>query len=184
MLEIEQKYRVGDPAPLLARMAALGLHLGAVQVEADHYLNAPDRDFARTDEAFRLRRIAAQNYLTYKGPKKAGPVKTREELEIAVPDGDEAAAQYLKLFACLGYRFVTVVTKQRRSASWQRDGFDLTLCLDEVAGLGCFAEVEVLAEPERVEAARAVVQAVAGDLGLTTVEPRSYLGMVLETVGR
>lgn len=184
MLEIEQKYRLADTVGFLARLEAAGLHLGDPHVEADHYLNAPDRDFARTDEAFRLRRSGDQNYLTYKGPKQPGPVKTREELEIAVPPGDEAAAQYLRLFACLGYRFVTVVTKHRRSVSWQRDGFDLTLCLDEVADLGSFAEVEVVTDPAQVDAARALVQTVAGELGLTQVEPRSYLRMVLEVQGR
>ena len=183
MLEIEQKYRLADPAAFLTRLAALGLHLGAARIEGDIYLNAPDRDFARTGEAFRLRRIGAHNYLTYKGPKQPGPVKTREELEIAMPEGVEAATQYLRLFAHLGYRVVTTVSKLRRSATWQREGFDLTLCLDEVDGLGTFAEVEVLADPAQVDAARALVQTVAGELGLTHVEPRSYLGMVLEGQG-
>ena len=60
--------------------------------EADHYFNAPDRDFARTDEAFRLRRIGAANFVTYKGPKRDAQRKMRTEIEVPLPDGDEAAA--------------------------------------------------------------------------------------------
>jgi adenylate cyclase class 2 len=179
MLEIEQKFRVADPGPLLQRLADLGAHLGAAQVEADHYLNAPDRDFKQTGEAFRLRRIGARNLLTYKGRKDPGPVKVREELELPLPDGDAVAEQYLRLFACLGYRAVAVVRKSRQMADYQCEGFDMTLCLDRVDGLGWFCEIEILAEREQLEKARTIVERVARDLDLTDLEPRSYLGLVL-----
>jgi adenylate cyclase class 2 len=181
MLEIEQKFRVSDPAALVERLAGLGVQLGAAHGESDHYMNAPDRDFAQTGEAFRLRRIAEQNFLTFKGRKDPGPVKVREELELPLPPGDEAAEQYLKLFGLLGYRFVAVVRKQRRSGPYQREGFELTLCLDEVEGLGGFCEIEILAERDKLDRARTIVETVARELGLTTLEPRSYLGMVLGT---
>jgi adenylate cyclase class 2 len=179
MLEIEQKYARADFVALERRLAEWGAALAEEHTEADHYLNAPDRDFAKTDEAFRLRRIGEENYLTYKGPKRADVVKVRTELEIRLPDGEKAATDFLQLFSHLGYRFVAVVRKQRRTFKMKRGGFDLTVCLDDAEGLGHYAEVEVLAPEERRDAARAVLAETAAALGLSEVERRSYLGLLL-----
>src|SRR5262245_51799899 len=70
MLAVEAKYRLTDQTAVEARLREWGATLVANHAEADHYLNAPDRDFARTDEAFRLRRIGERNFLTYKGPRQ------------------------------------------------------------------------------------------------------------------
>ena len=180
MLEIEQKFAHADFAALERRLADWGVSASGEHLEADHYFNAPDRDFAKTGEAFRLRRIGDTNFLTYKGPKQAAVVKIRTELEFPLHDGDEAAAQMTQLLQHLGYRPVAVVTKRRREYPLQRGDFHLTICLDEVAGLGRFAEVEILASQEQTEAAREVLQAVAAQLELKDVEPRSYLTMILQ----
>ncbi len=179
MLEIEQKYAHADFAALEQRLAEWGLPQAEEHTEADHYLNAPDRDFARTDEAFRLRRIGETNYLTYKGPKRADVVKVRTELEVRLPDGEQAAMDFLQLFSHLGYRPVAIVRKHRRTYKMTRGGFDLTICLDEVEKLGRFAEVEVLAPENQREAARTVLSEIAAALGLSEVERRSYLSMLL-----
>jgi adenylate cyclase class 2 len=180
MLEIEQKFARADFAAIQRRLADWGVTAAEEHVEADHYFNAPDRDFARTDEAFRLRRVGAANFLTYKGPKQAAAVKIRTELEVPLPDGDAAAAQFTQLLLHLGYRPVAVVTKRRQMYPLARGGFQLTICLDEVESLGRFAEVEILAPEERTDAARQVLQEVAAELGLSDVERRSYLGMILQ----
>src|SRR5262245_43521447 len=91
MLEIEQKFAHADFAAIERRLAEWEARPGEAHTEADHYFNAPDRDFAHTDEAFRLRRIGEANFLTYKGPKHGGPVKVRTELEIPLRDGTTAA---------------------------------------------------------------------------------------------
>jgi adenylate cyclase class 2 len=179
MLEIEQKYAGVDFALLERRLAEWGATLAEEHVEADHYVNAPDRDFARTDEVLRLRRIGPANFFTYKGPKRDSPVKARTELEAPLAPGEEAARKYLELLGHLGYRPTAVVRKRRRSYKTQRGGFALTICLDEVDGLGRFAEVEVMAEETQLEAARSVLAEAAAALGLTAVERRSYLGLVL-----
>ena len=51
------------------------------------------------------------------------------------------------------------------------------MCIDEVENLGSFAEVEALAE--EAGHAGAVLGRLADELGLTRVEPRSYIAMVL-----
>src|SRR5205085_12385196 len=115
MLEIEQKFARADFAAVERRLAERGAGPAEEHNEADHYFNAPDRDFARTDEAFRLRRVGRANFLTYKGPKRDPNVKIRTELEVPLPDGDQAAAQFTQLLTHLGYRPVAVVRKRRRS---------------------------------------------------------------------
>ena len=80
MLEIEMKFPIGDISKLQSKLTALPAKEAVSVSEADHYFNAPDRDFARTDEALRLRRIGDSNIVTYKGPKQAGITKTRTEL--------------------------------------------------------------------------------------------------------
>jgi adenylate cyclase class 2 len=183
MLEIEQKFRDADFHRIEEQLRGWGVHLDAGHQEADHYFNAPDRDFARTGEAFRLRRVGADNCLTYKGPRHAGPVKTRMELEIPVQGGEEGAEKMTRLLGHLGYRPVAVVRKHRRSVTLEREGYTVTLCLDEVEHLGRFAEIEILAEEESKQQAQRVVTDLAGELQLGEVEPRSYLPMVLQALG-
>ena len=181
MLEIEQKFRVLDHAAVRAALARMGGESAGVVAEEDLYFNAPDRDFAATGEAFRLRRVGDVNVLTYKGPKRAGPVKTRPEIELTVAGGDAGAATAAALLAGLGYRPVAVVRKDR--ATFGVLGFGeppVTVCLDTVERVGTFVEVEAVADEAMAEAAQAAVLTVAAELGLTDLEPRSYLRMLLE----
>jgi pantoate--beta-alanine ligase len=184
MLEIEQKYANIDPVDLRSRLGRLGAGPEVVHVEEDHYFNAADRDFARTGEAFRLRRIGPANFFTYKGPKQVAALKVRLEREIALPDGDEAAAQHAEVLKLLGFRAVAVVRKRRSSFALRREGVDTTVCLDEVENLGTFAEVEAIAEQDQAAHAGAVLARLADDLGLKQVEPRSYIGLVLAHLAR
>jgi pantoate--beta-alanine ligase len=177
--EIEQKYAHADFDGVEQRLARFQAGPPEVEHEADHYFNAPDRDFVQTSEAFRLRRVGERNLLTYKGPRQAGPMKTRPELEIPLLPGEEAARQMQTLLEYLGFRFVTVVRKTRRSFPLAYQGWRLTLCLDEVEELGRFVELEILAPPEQATEAQAVLGSLAGELGLTEVQPRSYLGLLL-----
>jgi adenylate cyclase class IV len=64
-----------------------------------------------------------------------------------------------------------------------RDGFAVTVCLDAVADLGDFAEVEILAEEDRLPAAQTVLATLAAELGLSAIEKGSYLGLVLARLG-
>jgi adenylate cyclase class 2 len=178
MLEVEVKYRLPDPTAVEARLRAWGAVQVADHAEADHYLNAPDRDFARTDEALRLRRIGAANFLTYKGPRKDWASKTRTEVEVPCPPGDAAEA-FLKLFGHLGYRPTAVVRKRRRIYEWTRDGFTVHACLDDVDGVGRFVELEIVADDAQYEAAKATVLQVAAELDLGATETRSYLEQLL-----
>ncbi len=185
MLEIELKFPVSDRAHLLSRLRALGYTPAQPRAEVDVYFAAPDRDFAKTDEALRLRRIASTNVLTYKGPRQGTAAKTRLECEVPLADGPEAAACMEQLLGHLGYRLVGNVRKERTPLhqDWPALGpaapFPIEVCLDDVEGLGTFAELEVIVRAEDRAGGEAAVRGLAGQLGLDRDERRSYLEMTL-----
>ena len=181
MLEIEAKYLLSDQAEIEQRLRELGGELVEERRDEDYYLNAPDRDFARTDEAFRLRRIGENNFLTYKGPRHDSLTKSRQELEFPCLPGQEAADKFLQLFNHLGYRYTATVRKQRRIYELRREKFIVHACLDRVEKVGQFIELEIVAEPAYLEEARAVLFKLAQELNLGKTEPRSYLEMLLES---
>ena len=180
MLEVEVKYRNADRAAAVATLLDWGATLAQDRTDADLYFQGPDRDFKATGEAFRLRRIGAKNYLTYKGPKRDTETKTRPEIEVPLGEGDEVAADTERLFVALGYKPVIAVRKKRRVYTFERDGFDMEACFDTLDGVGDFVELEIIAEEADYERAKAALLAAAAELGLTDKEPRSYLGLVLE----
>jgi adenylate cyclase, class 2 len=183
MLEIEMKFRVADFGAIEQHLRQWAARAGEPLDEADHYFNAPDRDFARTDEAFRLRRIGDHNRITYKGPKQGGPAKTRTEVELALESGPAAADAFGRLVEHLGYRATAVVRKRRTPYHFDRERFALEVCCDEVEQLGRFVEVEIVAGPDQRAHAEQVILAVVAELGLRTPEPRAYLQMVLALRG-
>jgi pantoate--beta-alanine ligase len=183
MLEVEMKFRDADFAALEARLAAWGAGPPTDREDADHYFNAPHRDFARTDEALRLRRIGEANFVTYKGPKRDLQTKTRTEVEIPLAPGDAAAEGFAQVLQHLGFRPVAVVRKRRRLYTFEREGFHLEVCLDDVAEVGRFAELEIQATEQQLDAARDTLLRAAQDLGLSASERRAYLQLLLEQRG-
>jgi adenylate cyclase class 2 len=177
------KFAVADFDAVRQHLAQWHAIARATIAEADHYFNAPDRDFAQTDEAFRLRCIGTTNRVTYKGPKQGGPTKTRTEIEIGLEPGPDIAEQFRRLVQCLGYRPTAVVTKRRTIHEFARDGFAMQACLDDVESLGRFVEIDIMAEPDQKQRAQAVLLQVVGELELPASEPRSYLEMVLAKTG-
>jgi adenylate cyclase class 2 len=179
MLEVEMKFPVTEFGPLEKALAGWGA-TAVRRTDVDHYFNAPDRDFAKTDEALRVRCIGDENFVTYKGPKLDPRTKTRTEIEVGVAAGEKAAEDFRRLLTHLGYRFVAAVRKRRAIYHLVRDGFELEACLDEVENVGRFAELEIQAPEKDLDRARGVLLGAAGDLHLTTSERRSYLEMLLE----
>jgi adenylate cyclase class 2 len=179
MLEVEMKFGDVDFAHLEQQLRDGGAHAEPARGDCDSYFNAPDRDFAQTDEALRIRQIGKANFVTYKGPKRDAQTKTRTEIEIPLAEGEQIAEQFAHLLQHLGYRPVRSVKKHRRIFHWERGGYALEVCLDDVAGLGRFAELEIQAPEEQLEPARQVLLETAKALGLTKSERRSYLELLL-----
>lgn len=173
------KFPAPNFAALEQRLAAETAQPAEDLVEADHYFNAPDRDFAQSDEALRLRRIGPQNRVTYKGPKRDALTKTRAEIEVGLEPGERAAEDFMRLLRELRYRPSAVVRKRRRIYRLRRQGFHLEVCLDDVDRVGRFVELEIQAAEEQLDAARSVLLALAREWDLGPTERRSYLELLL-----
>jgi adenylate cyclase class 2 len=184
MVEVEQKFRDVDFAALELKLRSLGATESEFHSEADHYFNAPDRDFAKTDEALRIRRVGTKNRITYKGPKRDLHTKTRTEIEVPLADGADTADDFGRLLVHLAYRPVAVVRKERRTFHLIREGFALAVTLDDVREVGLFAELEIGVEEDQLDSARAVLLRTAAELGLTNSERRSYLELLLSKQGK
>jgi adenylate cyclase, class 2 len=179
MLEIEVKYPVSDLDPIERKLRVWKAEIDESQEEADRYFNAPDRDFAKTDEAVRIRQIGQANLVTYKGPKTDAQTKTRTEIEVPLAMGEHIAEEFGLLLIHLGYRPVAIVRKRRVQCRLHRDGFDVTVCLDAVESVGKFVEIEIMAPSESLGPAKAVLLKLAEELGLQAQERRSYLELLL-----
>lgn len=166
---------------LQERLIALGATIGETQMEVDLYFAHPLRDFSKTDEALRIRRTGPKNFLTYKGPKIDITTKTRREIDLPLPDGEESALTWISLLETLGFKPVGEVCKSRRKArvNWQER--EIECALDEVQGLGMYCELELLTDQAGLEPAKACIASLAAKLGLKQSERRSYLELLLET---
>jgi len=178
--EVEQKFRLtDDPAAFEAKLAALGVSFGPATEQSDQYFAHPARDFAQTDEALRIRTVGEWNCVTYKGPKIDATTKTRRELELPIEPGAGGAARFADLLLSLGFSSVATVRKQRRTAHMTRGDRTAEVVLDHIDRLGWFAEIELSADEAGLDDARQALFELGQTLGLTEIERRSYLEMLL-----
>lgn len=182
-IEVEQKYRLDDRETLLQRIAALDGIAQEPVTQVDTYYAHPERDFATTDEALRIRRVGETNFITYKGPKLNATTKTRREIELPLAAGELSATQWDELLSALSFRRVAEVCKLRQTFHLQREGQTIELAIDQVKGVGDFVELEVVVkDPSEVELAQARILALASELQLADAERRSYLELLLDTL--
>jgi adenylate cyclase class 2 len=179
-IEVEQKFRVPDIAALERQLTELAAQPGEDQVQVDRYYAHPQRDFAVSDEALRLRRIGPHNYITYKGPKLDATTKTRRELELELPQGDAGESDAAALLEALSFRPVLEVRKHRRhfTVTWQ--AAEVGIALDHLDSLGDFIELEIVTDDSSMQAAQANIASLAERLKLSGSERRSYLEILLE----
>jgi len=130
MLEVEIKSRFNEVnLQLLMNLNPVFLK---TEVQEDVYFNHPLRDFSKTDEALRIRKIDEKYFLTYKGKKVDNDTKTREEIEIS------CSKEMIIILEKLGFKKVAEVKKTRKLFLLE----NLKICLDDVSMLGKFIEIE------------------------------------------
>jgi adenylate cyclase class 2 len=178
--EVEQKHRVDDVTVLVERLAERGVSLRAPVAQSDQYFAHPARDFAKTDEALRIRTAGEGSVVTYKGPKLDTTTKTRRELEFPLHPDDADGTTFAELLAALGFRPVATVRKQRRRFHIDFRDQGVEGALDDVERVGTFVELELQASDAGLEAARQVIGELAQELRLGPSERRSYLELLLE----
>jgi len=181
--EVEQKYVVADLSAFAEKLNEVGAPLGEPIEQVDEYFSHPQRDFAQTDEALRIRRVDGSGTVTFKGPKVDTTTKTRREIEVPLGGDQEAVVSMTDLLRALGFSPAVTVRKVRRNSFFDRPGIRIQVAVDDVEGLGGYVEVEVMSDDAGLDAARAAIGDIAQALGLTQIERRSYLELMLEKVG-
>ncbi len=135
MIEVEVKARVYDPRLMERSIIALGALPIGIEAQVDTYYSAPYRDFAKTDEALRIRVQDNKCFLTYKGARMDSISKTRKEYEVEVNDADNMG----NILSSLNFTPVATIVKKRKKYMLG----EFIISLDEVRNLGDFMEVEV-----------------------------------------
>jgi adenylate cyclase class 2 len=181
--EVELKFHIDDLLKVEQQLAAVGFVQTEIQQHEDCYFRHPCRDFIKTDEAFRIRCVNAEAMVTYKGPRHAGPVKTREEIELTIRA--DQLEQWKTIVVKLGFSPVVPVRKTRRvfiSDKLEYSGIHVTI--DDVEQLGQFAEIEIVVhQKQELPTAEKRVTELAKSIGLERHQPRSYLSLLQEKIG-
>ncbi len=168
MLEVEIKSKCDNLDEVKKKIVVCGGTLLSFGIEDDSYFIHPSRDFAKTDEALRIRKVNDAYYFTYKGPRLGGKSKTRYEKEMKITDADALQEILLRL----GFQLYGRVQKKREIYLLS----EVTVCCDDVSNLGTFVELEMISN-NRDEAEKRLF-AMAKQLGLSQFVTQSYLEMV------
>jgi adenylate cyclase, class 2 len=176
MLEVEMKFPVVNPDVTREKLHKLGFHQNELHHQVDCYFNAPDRDFAKSDEALRVRNVDDQSLLTYKGPKQGTTGKVRKETEVALAPG--SATKMAAILKQLRY-LPSVEVKKARTIYRHAAQKHVEVSWDEVEDLGTFVELEIMVPEGDQTETLACLQQLGEELGLGQEERRSYLELLL-----
>ena len=176
-VEVEFKFPVPELEPIRHRLSALGGRVVDLARHRDEYLNDPLRDFAKLDVALRFRQIGDRYWLTWKGPAQDSVAKIRSEIETPLHPASAKAVR--RTFLEIGFFPVAVVAKQRET--WELEGLTGSVCLDDVEEVGCFVELEIIADQAAdVDPAKRRLLKLADQLELQHPIRTSYLELLLD----
>jgi len=173
MLEIEVKAKVKSGRKLEEALHKIGAKFDKEVEEEDIYFSHPSRDFGKTDEALRLRKMTKPKkefFLTYKGKKIDKITKTREELTINIRNADYEKTKEILLK--LGFKEVMEIKKRRKLYKFK----DFLISIDFVKNLGTFAEIEKKGKKYDAEEMLGFMK----KLGLGKSITKSYLELLME----
>ena len=169
--EIEAKFKVEDLGPYAGALEKLNAKFLRRVVQRDHFFDLPEGKLQKSGCGLRLRQEIQHDHtesiLTFKGQReKDSPYKKRREVEFGVSDFDSAR----EVLGALGYDQTITIEKTR--SFWSLD--DCSVCLDILAELGSFIEVEGPTE--------SAIEKVAAKLNLEDHVhiQQSYLKMVID----
>lgn len=169
-LETELKMRVEEHESVRRALEACGARFIKRQLETNTFLDTPEDELRKSGSGLRVRAArdlesgTVEVIITHKGPRKLGPLKIREETELAASGYDDA----LRLFAQLGYQ--VKLSFEKRRDTWEFG--DCEVVLDELpGGLGRYVEIE--GDAANIEQVRRELS-----LGEVPSEVRGYADLV------
>lgn len=179
MIEVEVKEKIENINTCISIFLDNGFVKEKYVEESDTYYTCKFHDFKANDEALRLRESKdlilgkKEAFITYKGRKLDNVSMARKELE----SGVETAEVVKQILESIGFEPVQPVEKTRISLTKG----NITVCIDDVRGLGGFIEVEMLINDETMrENALKDIEVVLGivGLGMKDTVRKSYLSMM------
>lgn len=176
MIEVEVKAKIDSFEEIEERLAEIGAEKTKKEFQEDIYFNSPVVDFAKTDEALRIRTTKEDDktniFITYKGPKIDSKSKTRKEIEMGIEDSEKCA----DIFEEIGFKQVRAVRKNRQY--YKYENFEISL--DDIEGLDPYMEIEIaLDDGADYSEAQDRIFALFEKLGITDgFERTSYLELL------
>ena len=138
MIEVEVKAKINSFKEMESKLEKLGAIKSKKEFQEDIYFASPIVDFAKTDEALRIRTTNNNTFITYKGPKLNENAKTRKEVEMTI----ESTGKAKDIFTEIGFKEVRTVKKNRQYYQYK----DFEISLDDVEGLNPYMEIEISLE--------------------------------------
>lgn len=139
MIEVEVKAKIDSFSKMEKKLEKLGAVKSKKEFQEDIYFNSPIVDFAKTDEALRIRTTKEDDntniFITYKGPKIDKNSKTRKEIEMGIDDSRKCS----DIFEQIGFKKVRAVRKNRQYYTYE----NFEISLDDVECLDPYMEIEI-----------------------------------------
>lgn len=176
MIEVEVKAKIDGFSEMEEKLEKIGATKTKEEFQEDIYFNSPVVDFAKTDEALRIRTTKENDntniFITYKGPKIDKKSKTRHEIEMGIEDSQKCS----EVFEAIGFKRVRTVRKNRKYYSYE----NFEISLDDVEGLDPYMEIEIaLGDSEDYNEAQNSIFELFEKLGITDgFERTSYLELL------
>jgi len=176
MIEVEVKAKINSFKEIEEKLKEIGAVKTKEEFQEDIYFNSPVVDFAKTDEALRIRTTKQNDktniFITYKGPKIDSKSKTRKEIEMGIAN----SAQCSDIFEAIGFKKVRAVRKNRQYFSYE----NYEISLDDIEGLDPYMEIEIaLDDGEDYSEAQNSIFKLFERLGITDgFERTSYLELL------
>lgn len=176
MIEVEVKAKINDFNKIKKKLNELNAIKLKSEFQMDLYFNSPIVDYAKTDEALRIRKTESNDetniFITYKGPKLDKTSKTRKEIEMKIENENKAK----DILESIGFKEVKTVEKNREYYEYK----EFEICLDSAKGLDYYMEIELsLEENSNYENAQNKIFQLFKILGIESgFERRSYLELL------
>ncbi len=139
MIEVEVKAKIDSFEEIEKELEKIGATKTKKEFQEDIYFNSPIVDFAKTDEALRIRTTTEEDntniFITYKGPKIDSKSKTRKEIEMGIDDSKKCS----DIFEEIGFKKVRTVRKNRQYYTYE----NFEISLDDIEGLDPYMEIEI-----------------------------------------
>jgi adenylate cyclase, class 2 len=184
--EVERKFTLAGPDQMRNRLAALNATFTGQSRQVDIYYNHPARDFLARDVVSEWLRLRTDQ--DEEGPIVSS-INFKQWLPIGSPEATHAAEYesvigdhdaVTRLLEALGFTMIITVDKTRQRWDLTTPSGPVEIAIDEVAGLGTFAEFEYTGTADLPYADAAISWAVQqAGTGLGERDRRGYPCLLL-----